>query len=352
MAYPAGLTLITVTGQVASVADIGQAYVTFHQPVWLLGPDPGAFVPSGGQVATCNSDGEFSIALAATDDPDWTPVDWSYAVAIYCDGALTHGTLQLAYDGPATVDLATAFQPDETPEPGVSYALLSTVTGLDNRVTALEEAPGGTAPAWTSITGKPSVFPPEPHDQAISTITGLSAQLAALTPLTTFDDLDDRVTALEDAPGGGGTAATITRARVTSGDVTVSADAAWTPVAGLSLAVPAVVGDNVTIDVACLISHTDSSFYELAVLVGGSPVRYASTGTSSPAGAGEGDPSMYPLAGSTLHPLSTFMDLQVEGGDLSGGTVTFALMHKGSGGGKVYASTQFPFRWTARNDHQ
>jgi hypothetical protein len=342
MAYPAGLTTITVTGQVAAVADGEEAYVTFHQPVWLQGP-AGAFVPSNGQVARCDAEGEFSIVLCATDDPDWTPVDWSYAVAIYCQGAMTHGTLQLAYDGPATVDLATAFQPDETPEPGVSYALLSSVAGLDTRVTALEAAPGGTAPAWSSITGKPNAFPPEPHQHSQDDVTGLDVAL---------EDLDDRVTALEGAPGGGGTAATITRARVVSGDVTVSADAAWTPVAGLSLAVPAVVGDNVTLDVACLISHTDSSFYELAVLVGGSPVRYASTGTSSPAGAGEGDPSMYPLAGSTLHPLSTFMDLQVEGGDLSGGTVTFALMHKGSGGGKVYASTQFPFRWTARNDHQ
>jgi hypothetical protein len=37
---------------------------------------------------------------------------------------------------------------------------------------------GGT-PAWADITGKPSVFPPDAHTQAISTITGLQTELDA-----------------------------------------------------------------------------------------------------------------------------------------------------------------------------
>lgn len=151
--------------------------------------------------------------------------------------------------------------------------------------------------------------------------------------------------------GGGGTPPTFSRAHVTSGNVAISADASWTPVTGLTIAIAAAEGDNLHLAVAGLISHTDSSFYELAVLVGGSPVRYASTGTSSPAGGGEGDPSMYPLAGGALHPFSTFMDFEVASEDLFGGNVTFALMHLGSGGGQVYASTTFPFRWRVRNDH-
>jgi hypothetical protein len=219
--------------------------------------------------------------------------------------------------------------------------------------------------AWASITDKPTTFTPAPHSHAVVDVTGLQAALdgkAAIAYVDAvdgrvidaegrLDDAEGRLDALEGAPGGGGgTGPVITRARILTGDVVVAADAAWTPVPGISLAVPAVAGDNLLLTVACLISHTDSSFYELAVLVGGVPVRYASTGTGSPAGGEEGDPSMYPLAGGPLHPLNTFMDFEVEAGDLSGGNVTFALVHKGSGGGKVYASAAFPFRWSARND--
>lgn len=167
----------------------------------------------------------------------------------------------------------------------------------------------------------------------------------------TYDDGSGTLT-IAASGGGGGAAPTFSRGHVVSGNVAIGADASWTPVTGLTIAIAAAEGDNVSLELACLISHTDSSFYELAVLVGGSPVRYASTGTSSPAGGNEGDPSMYPLAGGALHPLSTWMDFEVEAGDLSGGNVTFALMHLGSGGGQVYASSAFPFRWRARNDHQ
>jgi hypothetical protein len=201
------------------------------------------------------------------------------------------------------------------------------------------------------------------HAHVTADVTGLAESVqdtvgamvvAGANVTATYDDGAGTLTiaASGGGGGGGGTAPTFARDIVTSGNVAISADASWTPVAGLTLAIPAAIGDNVSLDLACLISHTASSFYELAVLVGGSPVRYASTGTASPAGGAEGDPSMYPLAGGALHPLSTFMDFTVESGDLSGGNVTFALMHLGSGGGQVYASTAFPFRWRARNDHQ
>jgi hypothetical protein len=358
MAYPEGLTEITVTGQVAGVAEGEQAYVTFLQPVWLQGPVPGAFVGSNCQVAHCDTDGEFSIVLAATDDPAWAPVDWSYSVSIYRGGAINRGTLQLPYDG-GSVDLADAFQPDETPAPGQSYALLPQLTALTDRVEALEEAPGGTAPSWDSVTGKPATFPPSPHSQAISTITGLQDALDALATDTEVaalsadvSGLDVRVTALEEAPGGGGTAATFARGVVSSGDVTPGVTAAWAPVAGMAFSLAAVAGDNVQVDFSGLLNQTATSFFDIAVLVGGSIVRYASTGTSSPTAAGEGDPSIYPINGAALRPLHGRMSLAVVSGDLSGGTVTFALVYKGDAAGKVFASTNYPLRWQIRNDHQ
>jgi hypothetical protein len=154
--------------------------------------------------------------------------------------------------------------------------------------------------------------------------------------------------------GSGGAPATFARSIVTAGDVTLPVDAGWTPVTGLTIALAAVAGDNLGLKLDCLLNAGGggNDYFELVVLVGGAIVRYASTGTSSPAGAGEGDPAMYPLGAIGIRPVSPSFDLAVQAGDLFGGTVTFGIAHKGGGGAKIYASTNYPLRWTVRNDHQ
>jgi hypothetical protein len=154
--------------------------------------------------------------------------------------------------------------------------------------------------------------------------------------------------------GGGGTAPTFARAHITSGDVTpASSGGVFVPVTGLSISLAAVAGDNVEITASMLVVQNSTEFYDLAILVGGSIVRYASTGTGTGSGAGEGDPSMYPMSGVTIKSMTPSWGLTLASGDLSGGTVTFALAFKGPGAaGKVFASTNYPFRWRVRNDHQ
>jgi hypothetical protein len=153
--------------------------------------------------------------------------------------------------------------------------------------------------------------------------------------------------------GGGGTAATFARAYVTSGDLTMPNDAGWTIVSGgPTLSLPASAGDDVSIWVSCLLDHNAArtDFYELVVVVGGTIVRFASTGTSSPAAAGEGDPSIYAgndqFIGSVVR-----MGISVVSGDLDSGSVVWAFAHKGPGAGKIFASSNYPLRWEARNDH-
>jgi hypothetical protein len=51
-----------------------------------------------------------------------------------------------------------------------------TMESLQAQITALEEGAG--APSWSDVTNKPTAFPPSAHDQAISTITGLTDALA------------------------------------------------------------------------------------------------------------------------------------------------------------------------------
>jgi hypothetical protein len=341
-------TVVSVTGTILSPS--GPIDVSFRSP-WLQGPAANEIVSAQKIRVFCDSEtGEFTIELYATDDPEWSPVGWTYDVVItnHGTGTVGRGTMALPYDGGA-VDLADVFNPNDATEAGQTYALIGhTHPGGD----------GGPV-AWADITGKPTTFTPSAHNQAISTITGLADQLAALTPLSTFDDLESdvdgintRVVALEAAPGGGGTAATFARAIVVSGDLTMPSDAGWTPVAGLSLVLPAVVGDEVTLTVDCMFDMTLSAadFFELVVLVGGAIVRCGSNGTATP--PAEGDPALYPSQNVRFRGSHVSMSFQVASGDLSGGNVTFGMAHKGtSAAAKIYASATFPFRWTARNDH-
>jgi hypothetical protein len=94
------------------------------------------------------------------------------------------------------------------------------------------------------------------------------------------------------------------------------------------------------------------NFFDPVVVVSGAIARAASSGTATP--AAEGDPGLYPSTAVLFRGSTTVFSFTVQAGDLSGGNVTFGLAHKGSGGGtpKVYASTAYPFRWRARNDHQ
>jgi hypothetical protein len=257
----------------------------------------------------------------------------------------------------------------------------------------------GGSTAWTDITGKPTTFPPSAHTHAQSDVTGLTAALAGKQPAGSYaaathahaqSDVTGLTAALDakaplaspalsgtpTAPtatagtnstqiattafvttavsavgGGGGSSPTFARAMVTSGDITATADASWTPVSGLTLALPAVAGDSVTLSLSCLldVGSAASEFYDLGVLVGGSIVRAASTGTSTP--AAEGDPSLYPSTNVRFRGTTAVWDFDVASGDLSGGNVTFALLHKGAGTGKVFASAAYPLRWSARNDH-
>lgn len=70
------------------------------------------------------------------------------------------------------------------------------------------------APGWASVTGKPSTFPPAPHDHTIANVTGLQSALDGKAPTShthtvaqvtglqaIIDDLTSRIEALESAAG-------------------------------------------------------------------------------------------------------------------------------------------------------
>ena len=146
--------------------------------------------------------------------------------------------------------------------------------------------------------------------------------------------------------------ATVAHGYLSSGDLTAAADADWTVVSGLTMPIAAAVGDEVAVTINCLMDiNGGTDFYDLVVIVDGAIVRYAGTGTGSPTAAGEGDPALYPDVDVRFRGTTSSMAFTVTSGDLDDGQVVFALAHKGAGSSKVLASTNYPFRWTARNDH-
>lgn len=173
---------------------------------------------------------------------------------------------------------------------------------------------------------------------------GLTSQQAAVMSLT-----DLRVAFYSNPPSGGGGGTSIKRysGTVTSGDVALpGGDATRVAIAGLSFDVPAAVGDTVLFIPSYMHHLSTTKFMDCAVNVGGSFVRYASSGSGTP--SIEGDPSIYSdstFVGSG----SGIFDFVVGGGDLSGGNVRFTMVHSGTGSGTVYASTNYPFRWSAYN---
>lgn len=145
---------------------------------------------------------------------------------------------------------------------------------------------------------------------------------------------------------GGGTQLGVASGRVTSGDVTpLPAGASFAAIPGFELPIAASIGDLVGVYPSFL-SNAPTHFLDVGIKVGGSLVRFASSGTNTP--SVEGDPGLYHDTTFLVAGGGAFL-FEVESGDLSGGLVTFVMCTKGPGAGTLYASNNYPFRWHAVN---
>jgi hypothetical protein len=137
---------------------------------------------------------------------------------------------------------------------------------------------------------------------------------------------------------------------VTAGDQTltnVGATRTVVPTLG-AFTIPAVAGDRIEIQLSFLAVLAGINHLDIAVITSGTQVRYASTGTGTP--AVEGDPNMYRASGATEVRGSGLFNFTAAAGDIAGGNVTFGLVYHGTGTtSTVFASTNYPFRWSAKN---
>jgi lysophospholipase L1-like esterase len=160
---------------------------------------------------------------------------------------------------------------------------------------------------------------------------------------------DSRFSAIGSAgpqgPAGVGGSFRTNEVRISDGAVADLASAAsWTIAATsvgtqLKCSIPAEVGDRIRVDVGMLYSGT--RYLDVVLLDSAGAINlYAGTLTTSP--LAEGNPELYPST--SFGKASSGIVFTVAAGHLSGGQATIALANQGTGAGKIYAYSGYPFR--------
>lgn len=378
MALP---TQITITGLIANADGPMAGKLVFASSTLVRDASSGEVLIPDEVVATVGADGLLTVVLSATNDPGFSPTGWTWEVRPHFDGWRTPFSVAIPYDSPGAALLLS--QLVEVPPDGDAdlYALVNHVHeggGGGGGALPASTVVSSTTYGQTSTAGAATTYSRGDHRHgsvSLPTAADVGAATAAHVHTGVYDPVNTasglvttHAAAANPHPiyltqaeadllyagiggGGGGTAPTFARARVTSGDLTTTADAAFTLVSGLTMAIAAVNGDDVTFSFSGMLdmSNSGTEYFDVAVVVGGSAVQYASTGTATP--AVEGDPTLYPGTSVRFRGTQYEWAFTVGSGDLSGGNVTFQFAHKGGGSAKVLASTSYPLRWSIRNDH-
>lgn len=380
--------IITVTGKFMNGDTPDSGKVSFQMPGFLRSSVDNE-IKSPLTFSAVLVDGVLTLPVYSTTDPDWTPQGWTYKVTLNLSEVRSVFDITVPFDSfEDTLDLADILP--SPPSGGQSYAPLAHTHpelggggggGTPSDSVASQTSYGLTASPGDATSysrgnhrhGTPGLPTPAAIGAAASSHTHISSQVTDLTEAVqdivgafivpgtnitkTYDDAANTLTI--DAAGGGGGGGGITpsfaRGYLTTGDLPVTAHGTWTLVPGTPvMSIPAVAGDNVEFFLGALFDMNASlgDFFEGVLVVGGVIKRFASTGSATPAGANEGDPSIYPVAGGRFRGSTVFLGLQVSAGDLDNGNAVFSIAHLGSGGGKVFASTDRPMRWRIRNDKQ
>ena len=124
MAWPAALNVKTLHGKIVA-PNIFQTpavgTVTFHLP-FALRDDPDNLIVGPQKIPVTLANGEFTIELPCTDDPDISPMNWAYKVVVSTDIWKATFDIQIPIAGPATLELAD-LAPAVTPPALIVYAL-------------------------------------------------------------------------------------------------------------------------------------------------------------------------------------------------------------------------------------
>lgn len=126
--------------------------------------------------ATLDANGQFTVNLPATNDPDILPNGWTYTVT---ENLVAGGGRTFDIDVPIeakTTGIDLSEVAPVTPSSGDPTAFV-TLTAFEAHVAAGGD--GGGSVDWANITSKPATFPPDLHTHPISGVDGLQAALDA-----------------------------------------------------------------------------------------------------------------------------------------------------------------------------
>lgn len=150
MAIPGNLSLVTVTGTYIDITGepiAGQ--VKFTPRAVLRNTSSNVILVNSTIVVTLDANGAFSQQLVATNDPDASPVDFSYFVEeAFVGGRQFDILLPLAT---ATVDLADVSPAVANDGTGALYIDSTQFNSYSNRLTVVEGQAGGVTTYLTSL---------------------------------------------------------------------------------------------------------------------------------------------------------------------------------------------------------
>lgn len=126
MPLPANLTTVTVTGKYVDASGAAvRGSVTFTLDTPLLDAGASTYIIETEYTVALDSQGAFSVALPATNDPDVTPTGWTWTLTPNFDGADP-----ITFSLPTnltTVDITTLSPALPNPSQTYSYVLTSAV---------------------------------------------------------------------------------------------------------------------------------------------------------------------------------------------------------------------------------
>lgn len=313
MPLPGNVNTITVTATYAPNGLPFAGDVTFRPNVpTLVDATAPAFV-LGSAIAKLDTNGAISQALALNDNTTLSPSGWLWEVTENIFGLPVRPPylIRLTADMGTTIDLA---DPRLTPvNPAPPYSTVYGILANPNVWAALNNFANGLAIGGTTIATPPG-----------GTTQFLAGNGTWQTPPS--------------GGGGSGTTVTVRDAFITSGSVTFNSDAAFAPYPAIGISIPAAVGDKMAVAISGMWAKIGGDFCDVAVTVGGTAVRFASSQTAT--AAIEGVPWLYP--DTAFRTVGGVFSFTATSGDIdTDGSIHVALFHKGPAGGTWFANTNY-----------
>jgi hypothetical protein len=352
-------------------------------------------------------DGQGTLTLPASDDPDIEPTGWAYTAVVATDAWRQEFLVEVPHATVGTVEFADLVRP-VTPTAITTYALVAhghttaQVTGLDDalddigeRVDALELGSGGggvpttrAVTASTGLTGGGTLASDVVVALSAGSITSLAKADTAVQPATldtrlatllgaapaALDTLVELATALGNDANFAGTVTTALAARATTAelaaqrhrivrvrDVSLTSPAfysvpdttsAWALFAAPGeYSIAAAIGDDIEVHYSVLAQSATTWFLDMAVVTGATPTLQRYLVSGSGASTFEGNPADYANgSGASFQGRSGTLGFTVASGDLDGGLVRLRWAVKSTGvNGRLYASANYPLLVSIRN---